>query len=48
MTQRNVDPITFAVVKNALDTIVDDMAFAVMRTARSPIIRDVLDYSVTM
>ncbi|WP_449432415.1 hydantoinase B/oxoprolinase family protein [Pseudomonas putida] len=48
MTQRTVDPITFAVVKNALDTIVDDMAFAVMRTARSPIIRDVLDYSVTM
>lgn len=48
MTQRNVDPITFAVIKNALDTIVDDMAFAVMRTARSPIIRDVLDYSVTM
>jgi N-methylhydantoinase B len=48
MTQRNVDPITFAVVKNALDTIVDDMAFAVMRTARSPIIRDVLDYSVTL
>ncbi|MBN3724409.1 hydantoinase B/oxoprolinase family protein [Burkholderia sp. Ac-20379] len=48
MNQRNVDPITFAVVKNALDTIVDDMAFAVMRTARSPIIRDVLDYSVTM
>ena len=48
MKQRNVDPITFAVVKNALDTIVDDMAFAVMRTARSPIIRDVLDYSVTM
>ncbi|MBU9136199.1 hydantoinase B/oxoprolinase family protein [Burkholderia multivorans] len=48
MTQRNVDPITFAIIKNALDTIVDDMAFAVMRTARSPIIRDVLDYSVTM
>ncbi|BAO88988.1 hydantoinase B/oxoprolinase family protein [Caballeronia cordobensis] len=48
MSQRKVDPITFAVVKNALDTIVDDMAFAVMRTARSPIIRDVLDYSVTM
>jgi N-methylhydantoinase B len=48
MTQRNIDPITFAVIKNALDTIVDDMAFAVMRTARSPIIRDVLDYSVTM
>ena len=42
------DPITFAVIKNALDTIVDDMAYAVMRTARSPIVRDVLDYSVTL
>ena len=42
------DPITFAVIKNGLDTIVDDMAYAVMRTARSPIVRDVLDYSVTL
>ena len=43
-----IDPITFAVIKSGLDTIVDDMAYAVMRTARSPIIRDVLDYSVTI
>ncbi len=42
------DPITFAVIKAGLDTIVDDMAYAVMRTARSPIVRDVLDYSVTL
>ncbi|MBV8566597.1 MAG: hydantoinase B/oxoprolinase family protein [Methylobacteriaceae bacterium] len=42
------DPTTFAVIKNALDAIVDDMAYAVMRTARSPIVRDVLDYSVTL
>jgi len=42
------DPITFAVIKSGLDTIVDDMAYAVMRTARSPIVRDVLDYSVTL
>jgi N-methylhydantoinase B len=43
-----IDPITFAVVKSALDTIVDDMAYTVMRTARSPIVRDVLDYSATI
>ncbi len=48
MAHKTNDPITFAVIKNALDTIVDDMAFAVMRTARSPIVRDVLDYSVTL
>ena len=46
--QAEFDPITFAVIKSALDTIVDDMAYAVMRTARSPIVRDVLDYSVTL
>jgi N-methylhydantoinase B len=45
---QKIDPITFAVIKNALDTIVDDMAYAVMRTARSSIVRDVLDYSVTL
>ena len=44
----NIDPITFAVIKNGLDTIVDDMAYTVMRTARSPIVRDVLDYSATI
>ena len=48
MSARAVDPITFAVVKSALDTIVDDMAYTVMRTARSPIVRDVLDYSCTL
>jgi N-methylhydantoinase B len=42
------DPITFAVIKNALDTIVDEMAYNVMRTARSHIVRDVLDYSTTL
>ncbi len=42
------DPFTFAVIKSALDTIVDDMAYTVMRTARSPIVRDVLDYSCTL
>lgn len=43
-----IDPITFAVLKSAFDSIVDDMAYTVMRTARSPIVRDVLDYSTTM
>ncbi|MFO1061387.1 MAG: hydantoinase B/oxoprolinase family protein [Dongiaceae bacterium] len=43
-----LDPITFAVVKSALDSIVDDMAYTVMRTARSAIVRDVLDYSTTL
>jgi N-methylhydantoinase B len=48
MPQPEFDPVTFAVVKCALDTIVDEMAFTVMRTARSHIVRDVLDYSTTL
>jgi N-methylhydantoinase B len=48
MDTRAIDPITFAVIKSGLDTIVDDMAYAVMRTARSPIVRDVLDFSTTL
>jgi N-methylhydantoinase B len=43
-----IDPVTLTIVRNALDTIVDDMAYTVMRTARSPIVRDVLDYSCTI
>jgi N-methylhydantoinase B len=46
--ETEIDPITFAVIKNGLDTIVDDMAYTMMRTARSPIVRDVLDYSATL
>ncbi len=51
MTQdphKPLDPVTFAVLKSAFESIVDDMAYTVMRTARSPIVRDVLDYSATM
>jgi N-methylhydantoinase B len=43
-----IDPITLAVVKSALDSIVDEMAYAVIRTARSEIIKDVMDYSAAL
>lgn len=42
------DPITFAVVKNALDSIVDEVAYTVVRTARSEIVKDVMDYSAAL
>jgi N-methylhydantoinase B len=42
------DPITFAVVKSALDAIVDEMAYTVIRTARSEIVKDVMDYSAAL
>ena len=45
---RMIDPITFAVIKNALDAIVDEMAYTVIRTARSEIVKDVMDYSAAL
>ncbi len=43
-----IDPITFAVVKSALDAIVDEMAYTVIRTARSEIVKDVMDFSAAV
>jgi N-methylhydantoinase B len=43
-----IDPITFAVIKNGLDAIVDEMAYDVIRTARSEIVKDVMDYSAAI
>ena len=44
----DLDPITFAVLKNALDAIVDEVAYTVIRTARSEIVKDVMDYSAAI
>lgn len=43
-----VDPITFAVIKSGLDSIVDDMAYTVIRIARSEIVKDVMDFSAAL
>ncbi|MCC7271242.1 MAG: hydantoinase B/oxoprolinase family protein [Alphaproteobacteria bacterium] len=43
-----LDPITFAVVKNAMDAVVDEVAYTVIRTARSEIVKDVMDYSAAI
>jgi N-methylhydantoinase B len=43
-----IDPITFAVLKSALDAVVDEMAYTVIRTARSEIVKDVMDYSAAL
>lgn len=42
------DPVTFAVLKNALDAMVDEMAFSVISTARSEIVKDVMDFSTCL
>jgi N-methylhydantoinase B len=44
----SVDPIGFAIVKNAIDAIVDEVAYTVIRTARSEIVKDVMDYSAAI
>jgi len=40
-----IEPITFALIRNALDSLVDEMAFTVIQTARSEIVKDVMDFS---
>ena len=45
MIENKVDPITFEVVRNGLDSLVDELAITVMRTAYSGVVRDALDYS---
>jgi N-methylhydantoinase B len=44
----NIDPITFAVIKSGLDSIVDDMAYTIVRISRSEIVKDVMDFSVAL
>lgn len=41
----NHDPVTLEVIKNNLDSIADQIALVLMRSAYSPIVRDSLDYS---
>lgn len=46
--RRNIDPIRLEVLRNAFDTIADEMALILMRTAHSPIVRDSMDYSTAI
>jgi N-methylhydantoinase B len=48
MVDRKIDPITFEVIKNALDSIADQTAISLMRSAYSAIVRDSLDYSTAI
>lgn len=48
MTEQPVDPITFELVRNALTSIVDDMALTIVRTAYSNVVRDNMDFSTAL
>lgn len=47
-TRPDLDPITLEVVKNGLETIADEMALIIMRSAYSAIVRDSMDYSTAL
>ncbi|MDQ0390945.1 hydantoinase B/oxoprolinase family protein [Labrys monachus] len=42
------DPLLLEIIRNGLDTVADDMALILMRTAYSAIIRDSMDYSTAV
>lgn len=43
-----IDPITFEVLRNSLDAIADEMACTIVRSARSTMIKDCMDYSASL
>ena len=45
MTTGLADPITFAVIKSAFDSIADEMALTIFRTTYSGVLKDNMDYS---
>ena len=47
-THADVDPFQLELMKSCFDTIADDMALTLMRTAHSGIVRDSLDFSTAL
>lgn len=48
MSAATIDPITLEVIRNALAATADEMALIVMRSAYSPVVRDIMDYSTAL
>ena len=46
--RRDIDPFQLELMKSCFDTIADDMALTLMRTAHSGIVRDSLDFSTAL
>src|SRR5262249_58908552 len=42
------DPITFELIKNALASIADEMAVTIVRTARSFVMKEAMDFSTAI
>ena len=47
-TRHEIDPFQLELMKSCFDTIADDMALTLMRTAHSGIVRDSLDFSTAL
>lgn len=48
MASKQVDPVLVQVVRNALDSVAEQMSVTIRRTAYSTIIREVLDYATAL
>jgi N-methylhydantoinase B len=48
MIKKQVDPVLVQVVRNALDSVAEQMSVTIRRTAYSTIIREVLDYATAL
>jgi len=48
MSSAKIDQITLEVIRNALASTADEMALIVMRSAYSPVVRDIMDYSTAL
>ena len=43
-----IDPVTFEVLRMGLDAIADEMAYTIVRSARSTMVKDCMDYSASL
>lgn len=48
LSELGIDPVTFEVLRNGLDAIADEMAYTIVRSARSTMIKDCMDYSASL
>jgi N-methylhydantoinase B len=48
LSELGLDPVTFEVLRNSLDAIADEMAYTIVRSARSTMIKDCMDYSASL
>jgi N-methylhydantoinase B len=42
---KNIDPVTLELVKNSINSIIDQMALSMNRTASTPLVRDLFDFA---